>query len=165
MSRSKIISAITIIIFVFGIVMVNCALAGEKIKLKSHGASFNDKWEQIEVGDEKGHVLAVYKTKTIYFDDITGEKRLGVSVNTIDINLQTGQGFVQGYGITTDKDGDKMIRTHKGKPVGKGHWKGEWSLIKGTGKYEGVTGGGTFDTYSLGQGKSTIEVEGELQMP
>jgi len=31
---------------------------------------------------------------------------------------------LSGYGWTADKDGDKIIRTHEGKPVGKGHWKG-----------------------------------------
>jgi hypothetical protein len=165
MSRSKFISATTMIIFIFTIAMVNCALAGEKIKIKQHGASFNDKWEQIEVGDEKGHVLAVYNATQIYFNEITGEKYASSTVNTMDINLKTGQGFVQGYGVTTYKNGDKTIRAHKGKPVGKGHWKGTWELVKGTGKYEGVTGGGTWDSYSLGQGKSHMEVEGEMQMP
>ena len=117
------------------------------------------------MGDEKGHVLAIYNSKQIYFSDITGKKYAGSAVNTMDINLKTGQGSVQGYGVTTDKDGDKTIRTHKGKPVGKGHWKGTWNFIKGTGKYEGVTGEGTWDSYSLGEGQSYIEVEGEMQMP
>ena len=165
MSRSKIISAVTTIIFIFTIALVNCALAGEKIKIKSHGASFVDKWEQIEVGDEQGHVLAVYNSKTIYFNESTGEKAAGFSVNTMDINFKTGQGFLQGYGITTHKDGDKTITTHKGKPAGKGHWKGTFVYVKGTGKYEGITGGGTWDSYSLAKGQSYIEVEGEMQMP
>ena len=165
MSRAKFISATTMIIFIFTIAMVNCALAGEKIKYKSHGATFTDKWEQIEVGDEEGHVLAVYKSKAIYFNESTGKKSVCFSVNTMDINLKTGQGFVQGYGITTDKDGDKMIRSHKGKPAGKGHWKGTFVYVKGTGKYDGVTGGGIWDSYSLGQGKSHLEVEGEMQIP
>jgi len=165
MSQSKVISVTTIIIFIFTIAMVNCALAGEKIKYKSHGATFNDKWEQIEVGDEEGHVLAVYNSKAIWFNESTGKKSAGFSVNTMDINLKTGQGFVQGYGITTDKDGDKMIRTHKGKPAGKGHWKGTFVYAKGTGKYEGITGGGTWDSYSLGKGQSYNEVEGEYQLP
>ena len=165
MSRSKFISATTMIIFIFTIAMVNCALAGEKIKYKSHGTIFTDKWEQIEVGDEKGHVLAVAHSKQIYFNEITGEKTVGSSVNTMDINLNTGQGSMKGYGIAIDKDGDKMIRTHKGKPAGKGHWKGTYVMVKGTGKYEGITGKGTWDTYSLGEGQSYVEAEGEYQLP
>ena len=165
MSRSKFISATTMIIFIFTIAMVNGALAGEKIKIKMHGANFNDKWEQIEVGDEKGHVLAVYNAKAIYFNEITGEKHASATVNTIDINFKTGQGSIQGYGISTYKNGDKTIRTHKGKPVGKGHWKGTFTYVKGTGKYEGISGGGTWDHYSLSKTQSYGEIKGEYQLP
>jgi hypothetical protein len=165
MSWSKIISATAVIIFVFGISMIDCVVAGEKQKIKSHGASVTGKWEQIEVGDEEGHVLVVYDSKQIYFNEITGERSAGPSVNTMDINLKTGQGFVRGYGSTTDKDGDKIFRTHEGKPVGKGHWKGTFIWVKGTGKYEGVKGSGTWDSYSLAPGQSYVEVEGEMEMP
>jgi hypothetical protein len=165
MSKSKTISAITIIIFIFTIAIVNCALAGEKFKINVHSASFNDKWEHIEVGDEKGHVIGVYKSKKIYFDDITGEKFFGLSVGSMDINFKTGQGFVKGYGINTHKNGDKTISTHKGKPVGKGHWKGTFTYVKGTGKYEGISGGGTWDQYSLNKTQSYSEIKGEYQIP
>ncbi len=165
MSWSKIFAVTAVVMFVFGIATIDCAVAGEKQKYKSHGASYTVKWEQIEVGDEEGHVVAVYKSKAIYFNEITGEKTAGTSVNMMDINLKTGQGFVQGYGVTIDKDGDKSFRTHEGKPVGKGHWKGTWTSTKGTGKYEGVKGEGTWDQYMLGPKESYIEVEGEMEMP
>jgi hypothetical protein len=83
----------------------------------------------------------------------------------MDINLKTGQGSLQGYGVGIDKDGDKSFRTHEGKPVGKGHWKGTWTIVKGTGKYEGTKGGGTWDSYSLTPKQSYVEVEGEMEMP
>ena len=133
--------------------------------MKWHGATYTVKWEQIEVGDEEGHVVAVTESKQIYFDELTGERWAGQAVSMIDINLKTGQGFVQGYGSVTDKDGDKWFRTHEGKPVGKGHWKGTWSLVKGTGKHEGIKGGGTWDEYSLGPQESYLEIEGEFEIP
>ncbi len=140
--------------------------AGEKVKMKWHGATYTVKWEQIEVGDEEGHVVAIYESKSIYINEITGEKTAGTSVNMMDINLKTGQGSVQGYGVSIDKDGDKSFRTHEGKPVGKGHWKGTWTIVKGTGKYEGIKGGGTWDEYSLGpQQQSYLEIEGEFEIP
>ena len=163
MSWSKIFAVTAVVMFVFGIATIDCAVAGEKMKW--HGATYTVKWEQIEVGDEEGHVVAVYKSKAIYFNEITGEKTAGTSVNMIDINLKTGQGSVQGYGVSIDKDGDKSFRTHEGKPVGKGHWKGTWTIVKGTGKYEGTKGGGTWDSYSLTPKQSYVEVEGELEMP
>jgi hypothetical protein len=164
MLRSKIISVTTVFLFVFGIVMINCAVAGETMRW--HGTSFSTDWKQIEVGDEEGHVLAVSSAKQLYVDEKTGEKSVGDDVNTMDINMKTGQGSLSGYGWTADKDGDKIIRTHEGKPVGKGHWKGTFKYIKGTGKYEGIKGSGTWDSYSMGQGEpSYIEVEGDIEMP
>ena len=63
MFRFKLIAAMNVILFIFGITMVNYAVAGEKFK--GHGASTTVKWEQIEVGDEEGHVIALTQSKQI----------------------------------------------------------------------------------------------------
>jgi hypothetical protein len=164
MSWSKIFTVATVVVFVFGAAMIECAVAGEKFK--SHGVSFVTGWNQLEVGDEEGHVLATVDQKQLYFNETTGEKNVSTSKNLMDINLKTGQGSLRGYGVETHANGDKIFRMHEGKPVGKDHWKGTWSILKGTGKYEGVKGKGTWDSYSMGQGQpSYMEVEGELEMP
>jgi hypothetical protein len=106
--------------------------------MKWHGASYTTNWQQIEVGDEEGHFLGVGESKQIYFNEKTGEKSISASKNLFDINLKTGQGNVTGYGVSTFPNGDKIVRTHEGKPVGKGHWRGTRTYIKGTGKYEGI---------------------------
>ena len=162
MFRSKLFSVLTVILFVFGIAMIDCAVAGEKIK--AHGTSVTTKWHQIEVGDEEGHVIAVSEGKQVYFDEITGDKSSSTSKNIMDINLKTGQGTSKGYGVSIFPNGDKTIRTHEGKPVGKGHWKGTWTYTKGTGKFEGIKGGGTWDSYSLAPQISYMEVEGEREL-
>jgi hypothetical protein len=164
MSWSKIIAVASVVLFVCGVLMIDCAVAGEKVTW--HGTSFNTDWKQIEVGDEPGHVLAVYSSKQLYVNDKTGEKHVSTTVNTIDINMKTGQGTASGYGVSVYEDGDKIIRTHEGKPVGKGQWAGTYRYIRGTGKYEGIKGSGTWNSYSMGQGEpSYMEVEGEVEMP
>jgi hypothetical protein len=164
MFRFKIFSVISVLLFVFGIAVIDCAMAGEKIK--AHGASFMTDWKQIEVGDEDGHVIAVFKSKLLLIDDKTGEKAPSTAVHSLDMNLKTGMGTMTGCGWTPDKDGDKIIRTFEGKPAGKGHWRGTWTYVKGTGKYEGIKGTGTWDSYSMGKGQpSYMEVEGEVEMP
>ena len=85
MSWSKILTMTTVVLFVFGIAMIDCAVAGEKMKW--HGATYTVKWEQIEVGDEEGHVVAITESKQIYFDELTGERWAGSAVNMMDINL------------------------------------------------------------------------------
>ena len=111
MSWSKILTLTTVVVFVFGLAMIDCAVAGEKVKY--HGASFTTDWKQIEVGDEEGHVIAIYEAKQLYINDKTGEKTASTAVNSLDMNLKTGMGTVTGCGWNADKDGDKIIRTVK----------------------------------------------------
>ena len=164
MSRSKILAVTAVVVFVFGVAIIDCAMAGEKIKL--HGVSFVTDSKQVEVGDEEGHVLLILEQKQLIINEKTGAKVAVTSKNLVDINLKTGQGTLKGYAVETFPNGDKLIRTHEGKPVGKGHWKGTWSILKGTGKLEGSKGAGTWDSYSMGRGEpSYLEAEGEMEFP
>lgn len=79
MSWIKKITLISFIVFAFSVLMLDCALAGEKIKL--HGSSFITEWQQMEVGDTEGHVMAVYKSKQIYINEINNEKFTGSEVS------------------------------------------------------------------------------------
>jgi hypothetical protein len=163
MCRSKIFAMTALVSFFCGIAMIGSAIAGEKFT--AHGVSFITSWKQVEVGDVEGHVLAIVEQKQLYIDNKTGNKNVSTSSNLMDINLKTGQGTLKGYGVETYPNG-KAIRMHEGKPVGKGHWKGTWKFIKGTGKLEGITGEGTWDSYSMGQGQpSYLDVEGEIEVP
>jgi hypothetical protein len=163
MSRSKLLTVLTVVLFIFGIAAIDCAVAGEKIKW--HGTGITTKFEKIEVGDEEGHIIAIAEAKQVFINETTGEKTVSTSKNIMDINPKAGQVTVQGYGVSTWPNGDKLIRAHKGKMVGKGHMKGTYSYIKGAGNYEGVKGGGTWDSYSLAPQVSYYEVEGEMELP
>ena len=144
---------------------VGYAMAGEKQKIKGHAASINVKWEQIEVGDKEGHVTAISESKRIGFFETSDEKYVGRSVDILDLNLKTGEGFGHGYLVSTDKDGDKRYSTWEGKSVTKGHWKGKWTIVKGTGKFQGIIEGGTYSSYMLAPGQSYSEWEGEIEIP
>ena len=120
---------------------------------------------KIEVGDEKGHVLAMFETKQIFINETTGEKNVSVSKNTMDINPKAGKMTVTGYGVTIDPNGDQLIRKQEGKAVGKGHMKGTWSYIKATGKHDGTKGGGTWESWSLAPLIVYYEVNGEVDRP
>ena len=163
MFRSKLFTVLTVVLFVFGIAMIDCAVAGEKVK--AYGTSVNTKWHQIEVGDEEGHVIAVSENKVVYFNEKTGEKATQIFTATWDFNTKTGQGTLKGYGVMTSSNGDKRFSTSEGKPVGKGNFKGTYTYTGGTGKFEGLKGGGTWDSKSLAPGISYNEVEGEREIP
>ena len=55
---------LTVVLFVFGFVVIDSTVAGEKINWQ--GTSLTTETKQIEVGDEEGHVLMLTKAKQIY---------------------------------------------------------------------------------------------------
>jgi hypothetical protein len=89
MSLFKIIALTTAVIFVFGIAMIDCAVAGEKMKW--HGTAFTTESKHIEVGDEEGHVLLIFKAKQLYVNENTGEKIVSDVANMMDINPKKKQ--------------------------------------------------------------------------
>ena len=58
------------------------------------------------------------------------------------------------------------MTSHVGKMVGKNQWAGTFTYTKGTGKFEGIKGNGTWNSYSMGQGQpSYMELEAEFEVP
>ena len=135
-------------------------------KWKWHGTSFTTEVQKMDVGDEEGHVLTISKSQQLWVNETTGEIWTGTGVNIYDINPKAGKMTFRGYGVTVDKDGDKTVRTYEGKMVGKNQWAGTWAYTSGTGKLEGIKGGGTFIVYTMGQGKPAyVEAEGDVEVP
>lgn len=166
MYRPKLFIVTAVIVLVFGFTTLDIAAAGEKQEMKAHGANYMTEMNQIEVGDEEGHILIIYEQKAIYFDEITGARVADRGVGFMDINPNKPEEiFNQGYGVYTDKDGDKLIRTYKGRPIAEGQWKGVWTIKSGTGKYDGAKGGGTWTSVLLAPKQSYVEVVGEVETP
>jgi hypothetical protein len=166
MFKSKLSIVIAVIVFVLGLANLDGAIAGEKRQIKSHGASYTTTVNQIEVGDEEGHIILIFENATVFFDEARGEKFTDRGVGFMDINPnKPAEMYMTGYGVHTNKDGDKMTRSYKGKPVAKDQWKGVFTITGGTGKYEGVSGSGTWTSNRLTPKQSYVEVEGEMEMP
>ena len=131
-------------------------VAGETIKW--HGTGYATKLEKIEVGDVEGHIIAIGQAKQVFINENTGEKIFGIAVNSMDINPKMGKLTVNGYGIKTAPNGDQLISEHMGQAADKGHVKGTFSWVKGTGQFEGVKGSGTWESWALSQGVYYYEV-------
>ncbi len=139
--------------------------AGETVPIKASATSVNTKWHPVEVGDVEGHIVAVFENTQVWVSDITGETATACSRGTMDFNTKTGQGTMKGYNVTTLPNGDKRFGAFQGEAAGKGGWKGTFTDIGGTGKYEGITGSGTWEATSLTRGVSRITSEGERTFP
>lgn len=163
MCKSKIFSLITVVLILLGIAMVDCALAEEQ--KKATGTSIRTKFHPIKVGDEEGHILAVFESTVVYVDSDTGERSVGKTKGLLDMNIKTGKGTMTGYGERTFPNGDKYFSEWEGKPVGKGISQGTYKIVKGTGSLEGLTGEGSWKSTSLAPGVSTGEYAGVRRMP
>jgi hypothetical protein len=166
MSRFKVLAFIALITLAFGVALVGDALAGEKVKART--VLYRVNWQQIEVGDQKGHVYVLYESKGI--ETILQGKAFcdGWSLRQggfLDINLKSGAGYAHGFEVMTDKDGDKIFDTWEGKPGKGGLWEGTWTYTGGTGKWQGIQGRGTWITHEPAPGQSYDDWEGEVELP
>ncbi len=152
--------------FAMSLLSMGNAVASEKFKSRNSINRVN--LQQIEVGDQEGHVYAIYESKGIvtimqgkaFFDGLPTKE-----VGFLDINVKSGTGYGPGFGVVTDKDGDKTFATWEGKP-GKGSlWEGTATYTGGTGKWQGIQGKCTWVTHDVARGQSYNESECEIELP
>lgn len=165
MTRNQIFVVTIALIMMFGMGTIDLTLAESKEKVKATATSINTKFEKINVGDEDGHIIAIVENKQVWSASDTDEKSTAFSRGFMDFNPKTGKGTFTGYGIRTYKNGEKWFSRFEGKPAGKGRWEGTYTYNGGTGKYEGMTGSGTWKSHSLAPGISIVEAEGERIYP
>ena len=168
MSKKRVIAFVAFFAFialVLGVVAVGDAVAGEKVKGRLVG--YTVKWEQVQVGDEEGHVIAVIEDKGIS-SILMGRKlpdgALFRNSTLLDANLKTWLGSHVSYAEWTDRDGDKYYSKSNGKLMGGGTWEGEWAFVKGTGKFEGIQGKGTWVGFTVGPMQWYLDWEGEMEL-
>jgi len=161
MSKLKIVGIMALIAFAMGILLAGNALAGEYVKARE--VMYTTKWEQINVGDEKDHVVAVGEFKGIN-SNMQGKTFLdgflNYSVGYYDISPKNGL-TGNGYATYTGKDGDKIYFKHDQKGL-----SGTWTILKGTGKFEGIQGKGTWSWVpSVDPMIGYTDWEGEVELP
>jgi hypothetical protein len=124
----------------------------------------NTKWEQITVGDEKDHVVGVGEYKGIISNiegKSFGDGWLTLMANLVDISPKTGV-TGNGYITLTDKDGNKIYLKWDQKPGG----PYPMTFFKGTGKFEGVQGKGTFSAvYTADPSRFYVDWDVEVELP
>ena len=108
MTRFKLLAFVALITLAFGVALVADALAGEKVKTRV--VFHSTKWQQIEIGDVEGHIVAVNEAVGI-ITVLEGDKSTdGAAVRLVslsDINTKTGIGSIRGYNEATSRDGAK----------------------------------------------------------
>jgi len=102
----------------------------------------------IEVPDRPGHALMISKRQCAWSKPLVvagGKTKAGVEVEF----SEKMEGALHVHGFETDNldNGEKLTMRIMGQVLGEkgpAESKGRWSLSKGTGKYKGIRGGGTY---------------------
>ena len=167
MSRLRIFALIALITFALGVILVGNALAGEKVKFRT--GLYGTKWEQVAVGEEEGHVVAVYDAKGL-ITNLEGKKFLDGWLlresGLMDINGKAGTWSAQGYADFTDGNGDKIYVAWEGGKVKKDlPGEGTVRLLKGTGKWQGIQGKGTWVAAPTVDNRWYSNVEWDVEWP
>ena len=129
-----------------------------------------DQFQKIDVGDKPGHALAISQGKCTWTKpvDIGGaQTKDDVGTNSMDMTASGAE--TDGYVVGTLTSGDKIFVQTDGKDVykdGKAEsTSGKWKFVGGTGKAEGIKGGGTYTGKPDADGSFVIEVKGEYSLP
>ena len=143
MSLIKKSPAIAAIILVFGITMVNCAVAGTTT-MNFKLVSMIEKVETVKVTDMEGVVIGVMDRKGLSMFE-NGD----IATTTCRGTFDTKKGF-QGYSALTFEDGSTLVLAWTGPtsrvaPGGKfGGFAAKFEYANGTGRFKGIKGEGTF---------------------
>ena len=129
-------------------------------KSVQHNIAFNP----IKIGDVETHIIGTYQNEGLVIID-GGE--VGTSVNNGTLDYTNGLGTYSGYMVIIFKDDSSYTTHYEGakKMTDKGKVStGTYKFIKGTGRYAGIKGEGTFQQKQYGK-MSIVDWKDSISLP
>jgi hypothetical protein len=118
----------------------------------------------IEVPDRPGHALTLARRKCTWTEPWTvAEAKPKDGVSVIFAEQMEGALHMHGYETDNVDTGDQITFRIMGQmPAGNApsEGKGRWSFMRGTGKFKGIEGGGTYEAKQESDGTLTLKLEG-----
>jgi hypothetical protein len=140
------------------------ALAGAQTKISGKLACPQPTVNQ--TGGDREQVLMFTKTNCTWSAPmmIAGSKTTtAVDVEIGEINGATGRGQGHGFSASVMDNGDTTVTRYEGtvmaKKDGSASFSGTWRFVRGTGKFAGISGGGTYKGTGNNDG-GTIDIAG-----
>lgn len=124
----------------------------------------------IPIGDRPDHAFSISKTKCTWTKapEIAGTQAKDHEYAAF-ADVDGARGRVRSAAVGNMANGDKYYVGTQGTLTMKGGITetstGTWSYTGGTGKLKGIKGKGTYKGKPAADGTTTIEVEGEYQLP
>jgi len=118
----------------------------------------------IEVPDRPGHALTIAKRKCTWTEPMLfmgAKTKDGVSVSFVE--MSEGMQHVNGFETDTLDNGEKLTWKSLGQVMaekGPATATGRWSLMRGTGKFKGIKGGGPYTEKIDANDVLVLEMEG-----
>lgn len=119
-----------------------------------------------EVPDATGHMVVLTKASCTWstaFDIEGGKAKTAVDVGVAEVRGSAGSNH--GYNVTTMDNGDKVSVAYQGTVAmnkdGSSAFKGTWRWTRGTGKFKGIKGSGTYKGTQAADGTSMADIEGD----
>jgi hypothetical protein len=119
--------------------------AAKTVTQKGRSVYHMVKVDVVQVGDVPGHIVGVADARGLTFVE-NGD--VGTYLNRIMFDYVNGSGPHWGYGVTTFPDGSTTVIKYEGTTTaqegGASSFKGAYTYIGGTGRFEGIQGRGSY---------------------
>ena len=93
----------------------------------------------------------------------------GRTLNLAIGDMTGSKARIHGYSTSVMDNGDTTVVRFEGnsemKKDGSGSGKGTWKFVRGTGKFRGITGSGTYKSASAADGSGSSDVSGHYSLP
>jgi hypothetical protein len=130
----------------FGILVISAWVLGSTVPaqaadLKCKLISMGTKVETNKIDDQEGHIIGIFERKGLMVHEngeVANELNRGV------FDSLKGVTKFQGYCLQTFKDGSTMMMKHQGTNDKGKIVEASFEFIKGTGRFEGIKGRGTY---------------------
>lgn len=144
-------------------------LAGGKEKFTGRAVLNSVSDAKIDVPDSPGHGLYQGVMDGVIFNETGGSFLADARYQVFWMgDIGGASDKVEGYKVFTMADDVKVVAKFEGQPSsassdGKGH--GTWTLVNGTGQYEGVKGGGKYTLTFVTDTMAWDLLEGVVELP
>ena len=128
-----------------------------------------DTEQQLEVGDNPGHVISINQTtctwtKPLTIEGVQDTEGISSQISEVQANSFTSHG----YFVDSMANGDKIfLRYQATVTLADGEVQGvqgKWTYAGGTGKFKGIQGDGAFSG-TPGRGAASYDFDGEYILP
>ncbi len=140
-------------------------LTGNLVQLEGKvQCSKPEKQYSIDVPDRPGHALMISERKCSWSEPFKILKAHPQQATSVDFTEKMeGTLHMHGFEVDTLDDGEHLTFRIMGTVLaehGPATTSGRWSYMRGTGKYKGIKGGGTYQGKLDADGGLTLELEG-----